>query len=303
VALVLLVGWPSHPFGVAKGSLALRVFRIFRISRVARVGRFLKMMPELLLLVKGMTIAIRSVFATLILLAMAIYVFAIVFRELLTGTQVGEDNFSSVPASMNFLLQQVVCGFDIDVAKSMLEAGWPFYVLFMLYAFLGSFTIMNMLIGVICQVVTDVADIEAEHTVLTNLRAALAQIDKELDLTDHLPADRFLRFMSDEKLMSDLRDSGVDMDTFINEVANAYRDNDIPSKKMLHDMMSGYRNSKNVTTKDLINLRLFFSDSLAALQVRLCRDMNIEMVKTDGASIKVQAVGHTVKRASTSTIP
>jgi hypothetical protein len=75
--------------GNARSSTIFRIFRIFRITRVARTAKLLHRVPELMILVKGMTIAMRSVFAILCLLSLTIYIFAIIFAQLLAGTAVG----------------------------------------------------------------------------------------------------------------------------------------------------------------------------------------------------------------------
>merc|ERR1719424_1135108 len=102
----------------------------------------------------------RSVFAILCLLTLCIYIFAVVFAQLLGGTAVGSGKFDSVPGAMNTLMVQVLCGFDADFMNEMLSAGIVYYILFVAYCLLGSLTIMNMLIGILCEVVGAVADAE-----------------------------------------------------------------------------------------------------------------------------------------------
>merc|ERR1712003_287953 len=60
----------------------LRILRLLRLSRMARMARLLRSMPELLILIKGMVAALRSVFFTLLLLVILMYVFAILFRQM-----------------------------------------------------------------------------------------------------------------------------------------------------------------------------------------------------------------------------
>ena len=42
---------------------------------------------------------------------LVLYVFAILFVELLSGSHVGESKFENVPQAMNYLLIQLLCGF------------------------------------------------------------------------------------------------------------------------------------------------------------------------------------------------
>merc|ERR1711912_210524 len=92
VLLYKLQGSPADskgPGGPGRSSSVLRIFRIARLTRVARTVKLLHSMPELLILVKGMTVAMRSVIAILCLLLLTIYIFACVFVQLLAGSPAG----------------------------------------------------------------------------------------------------------------------------------------------------------------------------------------------------------------------
>merc|ERR1712100_285019 len=95
------------------------------------------------------------------LLAMT-YIFAIIFTQLLAGREDSGAQFDTVPQSGNTLLLQVLCGFDSDFAMKMFAINWMYYALFMTYMFMGNLTLLNMLIGVLCDVLANVAT-EAEQ--------------------------------------------------------------------------------------------------------------------------------------------
>ncbi|CAE7538440.1 CACNA1H, partial [Symbiodinium necroappetens] len=141
----------------------LRVLRILRIARVARAARIINSLPELRVLVKGMVIAMRSTCTILALLLIVVYIFAILFVQLLAESQVGQGWFENVPQAMNFLLLQTLAGADVIVINKLLAAGWTYYLLYLSFVFMGSLTLMNMLIGVLCEVVGVVAQIEEER--------------------------------------------------------------------------------------------------------------------------------------------
>merc|ERR1719498_444639 len=82
----------------------MKVARLFRLSRMARMARLLRSIPELMIMIKGMAAACRSVFFTLCLLAFLTYVFAIAFKQLTDGTTVGSQHFNGVFQSMYSLL-------------------------------------------------------------------------------------------------------------------------------------------------------------------------------------------------------
>merc|ERR1719362_1306200 len=90
------------------------------------MARLVRMLPELFVLVKGMIAGLRSIVAI----------------------------FETVPTAMQFLLSQVLCGYDAAFLGRMLEEGWACYAAWLTFMILASFTIMNMLIGILCTVVS-----------------------------------------------------------------------------------------------------------------------------------------------------
>merc|ERR1719291_1098270 len=95
VALYSFLGIDVGGFGQA--SSMLRLIRLFRLARVARAARLLHAAPELLILAKGIFAAIRSVIAVMCLLSLVVYVFAILFVQLLSGSAVAVGMFENVP--------------------------------------------------------------------------------------------------------------------------------------------------------------------------------------------------------------
>merc|ERR1719502_1385382 len=146
------------------GAGAVRLVRLMRLARMARLARLLRSMPELLILCKGMLASTRSVFFTMLLLFLQLYVFSILFRQLSDGTAIGADWFPSMTATANTL---VVTGIFFDnafeiqnymVAEDMQHLLAAYY----LFVLLSAFTVLNMLIGVLCEVIFTTADKEHE---------------------------------------------------------------------------------------------------------------------------------------------
>ena len=76
---------------VAETSSILRIARVMRILRTARIAKLIRYMPELVILLKGMLSACRSVFFTLLLLLLVTYVFSITITEVSRGTSLEEE--------------------------------------------------------------------------------------------------------------------------------------------------------------------------------------------------------------------
>merc|ERR1719191_2440765 len=81
------------------------ILRLFRLLRLSRLMRMLRSLPELMILVKGMMTAMKSVVYVMCLQVIITYVFAIAFTQLAVGTPtIGEIFFSNVALSMYSLL-------------------------------------------------------------------------------------------------------------------------------------------------------------------------------------------------------
>merc|ERR1740130_1757943 len=85
-----------------------QVLRLLRLLRLTRMAKMMRSVPELMILIKGTIVGIRSVAITLALLGGITFVFAIAMRTLTDKTDVGADSFASVPGSAYTLLIQGV---------------------------------------------------------------------------------------------------------------------------------------------------------------------------------------------------
>merc|ERR1712093_472476 len=81
----------------------LKMVRLVRLAKLARLARIMRAVPELMTLIKGILIAIRAVFFTLLLLVIFVYIFAIAVSTLTKETPLGWEVFDNVPNSMWYL--------------------------------------------------------------------------------------------------------------------------------------------------------------------------------------------------------
>lgn len=96
------------------------------------------------------------------LLFIIIYFFAIVFRQLTDATPVGELYFSTIPNSMMSLLLDAVLPDQAAIVYECMDESPLFGIMILFYILLASLTVMNMLIGVLCEVVGIVSAVEKE---------------------------------------------------------------------------------------------------------------------------------------------
>merc|ERR1719335_1957114 len=165
--------------GGSSGLGHMSIFRLFRLARLARVGRLIRLLrafPELLVLTKAMACALRSLGATCSLLCLTLYVFAIMFTQILAGTETGAGLFDTVPQSFDTLLMTGVFTEQRETIDHMLDGSIVYYFLMIGYLMVASYTVLNMLIGVICEVISEVSAREKEDILLQDLKTKLENV-------------------------------------------------------------------------------------------------------------------------------
>lgn len=191
----------------------LKVVRMVRLARLTRVARIFRAIPEIVIILKGIAYAARSVAVFLLLWIMIIYVFAIFLRQLTDGQHIGNVYFESVPASMSTLLLN---GLFADVATLVdtmsgeIPYLWPIMFFFFV---LVSMTIMYMLLGVLVDVVATVATSEKEAMAVsilaTELRAKLQQLGYGDDMKFN--QEELQAIMMHPSIVKIMQDEGVDV--------------------------------------------------------------------------------------------
>ena len=146
-------------------------------------------MPELMIMIKGMAAAMRSAFFTLRLLIISLYVFAIGFVQM-ADAEVDDGlrvtYFTNVSKAMYTLLLYGALLDGIRVLSDALqhpEKGGSIIIMFAFFFFvlLPALTVMNMLIWVLCEVVSAVAASEREEMLAAYVRGKLRTVVQGLD--------------------------------------------------------------------------------------------------------------------------
>jgi len=174
---------------------ALRLLRLLRLTRMARLMRSV---PELMTLVKGMVSAAKAVFFILMFLVLVMYVFAIIMVSIVgdpEANRVAEEDtcehmFGTMGDAMMSLFTNGVLGDNLSQAvQGILNfpngegSGTGLFLmwLFMLFFAISSMTLLNMLIGVLCEVITQTAESEKGSTQIRDLTLS---IEDAFDLID-----------------------------------------------------------------------------------------------------------------------
>jgi voltage-gated sodium channel len=157
--------------------------RMFRLLRLTRISKLMHMVPELVTMVKAMISAIRAVHAALLILILLVYIFAIVMNVIIGEEPEVVDYFASVRDSMVTLVLSGVFLDDISgLARVVIALGnVPSIVCLVIFVLLSALTVMNMLIGVLCEVVLEVSAEEKEKRVKDKMQKTLLIMLQKLD--------------------------------------------------------------------------------------------------------------------------
>lgn len=225
------------PFVGAGGSAMgnLTILRILRLLRLLRISRLFRLVPELGILVKGMAAAARSTLSTLGLLTGIIYVFAILITKWAKDTaiplseqegdisdwgaeyrpaEVGSEFlelFGDIPRSMFTLFQMMTMEDWSHITRACMHIS-PFLVVFyLLFILITTFTMLNMLIGVMCEVVTVTAAAERSREMLNQAYEILVGVFNAMDVdkSGSLSGDEYDKAMKLEKVTMTLDAIGV----------------------------------------------------------------------------------------------
>mmetsp|Transcript_22162 Transcript_22162/g.49017 ORF Transcript_22162/g.49017 Transcript_22162/m.49017 type:complete len:472 (+) Transcript_22162:2-1417(+) len=181
--------------GSGRGALSnFSSFRLLRLLRLTRMVRIMRYFPELMTLVKGIKNAVSVVFWIIAFLILVMYVFAIMFTS-----QLGDPNdkepaegdeksgvhyFASIGDSMMTLFTNGVLGDNLIQTLVIIKADSLFlFWSFLIFMCISSLTLLNMLIGVLCQVVGDTADAEGEANQIALLQMSLSDAFEKIDVS------------------------------------------------------------------------------------------------------------------------
>jgi len=224
---------------------------------MARVLRLLRALPELLILVKGMASATLSVIYALCLLMMLLYVFAIIFVQLSAGSDLEGTHFGSVPHAMYVLL---IHGAFLDNIGFFMDALGDEHIIyqaiFMVFVLFAALMVMNLMIGVLCEVVSAVSDYEKERYKIdvakSVLRSHATESDKNGD--SMITHDEFLHLLDSRDTVNALQDIGLCAVTLLEVADDIFADGPHSIDSFIEYVLK-FRCSQPATLKDVVDLR------------------------------------------------
>lgn len=176
----------------------LRVARLLRLARLGRIFKMLHLFPEVLMLLRGITRALKSVCTTLMMLVVLLLIFAIIFKTQSNDDDAMRHLFPSILDAIWLLLMRGTFLDSPSVAfYEIYDKSVTLACVFVLFIFLSSFTVLNMLIGILCDVVCQVSQMEKDDNAVSFLKTTLLDLLECYDKNE----DRHLGLAEFELLM------------------------------------------------------------------------------------------------------
>lgn len=265
--------------GGAGLNLPTSILRLLRLARLSRLVRLLRSLPELLILVKGMVIALSTVTYTLGMLIVLAYVFAIALTQLSNGCEFRELYFTCVPHGMFSLIIFATYLDDLAAFGDPIKAESTMcLILVVIYIILASLTVMNMLIGVLCEVIDGVAVVEKESMMVEKVHEAFGEIINRLDTDTNgvISWTEFKQLLEDPVISHDavkaFESCNVDVDGLIDVAEEYFFYMGEPVELTFADFMAmvlELRGGQKCIVKDVILLRKRFNRKFYDVKERL----------------------------------
>lgn len=196
----------------------VRAMRILRLIRVLRIIRIIRFMDELRTLVVSITNSMRSLFWTLSLLLLGIYVVGIYFTQLVLDNRLANQNqgtspaltdlFGGLPQSMLSLYQAMSGGIDWnELSNPLVNDISPFQGLVVtLYIAFTLLALTNVVTGVFVEGALKSAKQEEESLMMETLRRMFCTSDR----TGRLSKLHFTRRVAEQDMINYLKSIQVD---------------------------------------------------------------------------------------------
>lgn len=248
----------------AKNMRMFSVFRMLRLVRVLRLVKLFRFMPELLVIIRGIGVAMRAISLVFALLGIIIYVAAIIFRVLLEDTAFGTQHFKSVPQAMGTLLLD--CALSGTKGGPLMRRAWdehPIYALLTFcFALLANVTMMGILGGLLVQTIKKVAEVEEEEKAIIRNFATMNDFWQHIKESDEnndgfICLPEFFKLMSEKKTARLLKRMDVDPEAlvFLSDFVFGSKDGTL-SQEEFYRWVRDLRGTQKGTLKDHMVTRM-----------------------------------------------
>lgn len=220
VTMMVLETWVLPFIGGSGPPVDLSILRLLRLLRITRMARLMRAVPEMMVIVKGMVAAARTVICTGILLVLILYIFCILFTDAYHEPKEPPEEETDAQAMFGTMGKSAfslfIMGTVLDDVTQMTNAIRETENYWMLscavvFILISSFMMLNMLIGVLVEVVGATAAGEKEKSVELNVREAIGEIFHRMDKDSNRAISRqeFLAMRKDKNVMDALSELDI----------------------------------------------------------------------------------------------
>jgi len=276
VVAMLRSAGDSSTSELAESSVVFQTLRMMRLLRIARVGKLIRAMPELFVMLRAMATALRTVLVALTFLLAIDYTFAVAFTQMARGSPLEIQHFPSVLESMHTLLISGAFPDMEEIMRDTMEHHLFFWVVLFVYLLLASVTIMNMMLGVLVDVVKSASQVEQESLGAKALRDSLISEIQRIDNIEvldptciNVTKEHFFLLLERREVLMSLHSCSVDICGLIDLIDFLFMDD---KQLTLYDLIRTilqFRSCSAATVKDVVELRKYLTHELELLKASL----------------------------------
>jgi hypothetical protein len=259
-----------------KGSSVIKLARMARLLRMGRMLKLLRAVPELMTLVKGIVVACRAVACTITLLIIFTYVAAIAISRLSANDPLGEELFKNVPDTMLELLLWGAVPDNADLVLRAKEENVTVMICLIVFLLFAGLTIMNMLLGVMVDVIVVVSSVEIEQLEVNFVTGQVGKMLEESDFDRNkdgrITRSEFVQLLDISDAVKALDNVGVDPVALVDFADIIFDDIDEDGSISFGDFMStvfALRGKNQATVKDIVDVRKYMQREIASLEDRI----------------------------------
>jgi uncharacterized membrane protein (GlpM family) len=228
-----------------------------------------------MIMIKGMVTAAASVSYTMGLLLVVTYVFAIILTQLSVGTEMRQDFFTGVALSMYSL---IVYGTFLDNLADFCDAisaeSTIAFMVVVVFVVLANLTVMNMLIGVLCEVISSVAQEEKESMITEKVYDKFTGLIHEIDRNNdgQVSWNEFERIIGMPSAIAALESVNVDPEGLIDFAQDRFQVDGKPVEITFQEFMAiilDLRGGQQATLKDLMTLQKHVNGRFVTLNAKM----------------------------------
>lgn len=262
-----------------RNSEILRSFRILRLTRICRMAKLVRFFPELQILIKAMLTAFRSVFFALVLLLASHYMVAIAYHVTLKGSAVGSASFDLVLASMQTIFIHCTLLDEVINLVDQFTAEGLYVHLVCMYSvmFINAITLMNLLVGIVVEVISNVAVAEREAVNVKWVEEVLSQL---LGHVASVTQSELGVLLHGEAAHQAFELLGVDAEMLRETVRGRFKETPTGELSMTQvvEMVIQLRGTNAATVKDMVELRKWVDRSQQVMTSKLDALLNSQVI-------------------------